>query len=250
VREDYRVRRLEILRSFVDPVHAQGLEIGASDFPTVPPGGGCEFADWRSTEDAALELGLPIGSLAPVTYVLPREGKIHEQIPRTFDYVVLCHVLEHVADPIGYLAEVAHLVRPGGVLLLAIPDKSQTLDGSRPSTTVDHLMARHYHGESMPSLQQIMEFARAWLSTEQMRPFQSPRAFFDWAVSVYESGRQDAHCNVWRDEEFFAQLDELIREGFIPGLEVAARRATVPPEIEFYVVLRKVPDVADLLEAR
>jgi SAM-dependent methyltransferase len=251
VREDYRAERLAILRSYCDPAHASGLEIGASDLPTVCAGQGqCEFADWRSTEELARELGMPIASLAPVTYVLDRGRALHEQIGRTFDYVVLCHVLEHVADPIGYLTEVAQLVRPGGVLLLAIPDKEQTRDGSRPSTTIDHLLARHHHRESVPSLQQIMEFSRAWWDEEQMRPFHSPRAFLNWAVSVYESGTQDAHCNVWRDEEFFTQLDLLIGDGFLPGLEVAERRRTMPPLSEFHVVLRKMQPAADPLESR
>ena len=246
VREDYRAQRLDLLRSFFDPEQARGLEIGASDLPTVPPGEGrCEFADWRSTECLAEEFGLPIASLAPVTYVLDRERPIQAQIPHVFDYVILCHVIEHVADPVGYLIEIAALVRDGGVLLFAIPDKRQTLDAVRPSTTLDQLLARHYHRESSPSLEQVMEFARAWSDEAQQLAASSPRAFFDWSVSIFESGRQDAHCNVWRDDEFVVQLGALIRGGFLPGLQIAAQRPTVPPFNEFYVALRKLDPAAE-----
>ncbi len=39
-----------------------------------------------------------------------------------FDAVVLWHVLEHVPDPAVVLAEVARILRPGGIFLLAVPN--------------------------------------------------------------------------------------------------------------------------------
>lgn len=39
-----------------------------------------------------------------------------------FDAVVLWHVLEHVPDPAVVLAEVARILRPGGIFLVAVPN--------------------------------------------------------------------------------------------------------------------------------
>lgn len=44
--------------------------------------------------------------------------------PASFDMVILWHVLEHVADPRALLAEIARLLRPGGVLIVAVPNDS------------------------------------------------------------------------------------------------------------------------------
>jgi SAM-dependent methyltransferase len=42
--------------------------------------------------------------------------------PATFDAVVMWHVLEHVREPAETIAEVGRLLRPGGVLLCAVPN--------------------------------------------------------------------------------------------------------------------------------
>jgi SAM-dependent methyltransferase len=39
-----------------------------------------------------------------------------------FDTVILWHVLEHIPDPGGLLTEVARILRPGGTLLVAVPN--------------------------------------------------------------------------------------------------------------------------------
>lgn len=244
-REDYRAARLEVLREIVHLERDEGLEVGAFDFPTVQPGvGRCAIADARSSEELARLFSVPLENVAPVTWVLERGRPIAEQIPSRFDYVILCHVLEHVPEPIRFLNEIGALLRSGGVALLAIPDKRRTLDASRPSTTVDHLLARHYHGAAGPPLAQIMEFARAWDDGWRKLASESPHEFYAWAVRQYESGHADVHCNVWQDTELFAQLDYLIHGGFLPGLAVCARRENRGQFNEFYVALRKVGDGA------
>jgi SAM-dependent methyltransferase len=245
-REDYRDARLTFLKSLVDLRQQHGLELGALDFPTVLPDvGRCDIADLRSSAELSRMFGLPIADVAPVTWVLERGGALGEQIPRRYDYVILCHVLEHVPDPIGFLNDVATLLRPGGIALLAIPDKRRTLDATRPPTTVDELLARHYQRARSPSLAAIMEFARTWLDTRRELAATSPREFYAWAVREFEHGLADVHCNVWRDVDFFEQLDYLVRGGFLPDLEVRARKENEGSFNEFYVALRSLaPELA------
>ena len=239
-REDYRTMRLDVLRGLVHVERDLGLEVGAFDFPTVPPGvGRCEIADARTSEELSRLFSVPLENIAPVTWVLERGRPIAEQIPRRFDYVILCHVLEHVPEPIRFLNEIGALLLPGGVMLLAVPDKRRTADATRPSTTIDHLLARHYHGAAGPPIAQIMEFARAWDEPLRKVATETPDQFYAWAVSQYESGHADVHCNVWQDTELFAQLDVLVQGGFLPELEVCAQRENAGPFNEFYVALRK-----------
>jgi ubiquinone/menaquinone biosynthesis C-methylase UbiE len=45
----------------------------------------------------------------------------------SFDSVVSCQVIEHVTEPDAYLGEVVRVLRPGGVLVLATPDRRTRL---------------------------------------------------------------------------------------------------------------------------
>lgn len=57
------------------------------------------------------------------------------------DFVIANHLLEHLPDPIGALQEWYRLLKGGGVLFLALPDKRLTFDRDRPRTTLAHLLA-------------------------------------------------------------------------------------------------------------
>lgn len=244
VREDYRTKRLALLRRVVDLATSEGLEIGAFDLPVVAPSthsgrARCRFADMRSAQELARMFDVPLENVAPVEWVVRRDHPIADQITRRFDYVILCHVLEHVPDPIRFLCDAGALLNPGGVLFLAVPDKRLTLDVSRPSTTIDHLLARYHHGAHGPPIAQIMEFARTWDENWRRIAAETPHEFLAWAVSQYESGAADVHCNVWRDQELFAQLDYLTQGGFLPGLEICLRAPQANGMNEFYVALRR-----------
>lgn len=43
-------------------------------------------------------------------------------IDETFDVISLSHVLEHVGDPRTFLRELRDLLRPGGIIVIAVPD--------------------------------------------------------------------------------------------------------------------------------
>ncbi len=48
--------------------------------------------------------------------------KLWELTPASFDVITLWHVLEHVHDLSGYLRQFHHLLRPNGLLIIAVPN--------------------------------------------------------------------------------------------------------------------------------
>ncbi len=66
---------------------------------------------------------------------------LHGVPDATYDFVLSSHCLEHVANPLAALAEWRRIVRPGGALILLLPDRVCTFDHRRPVTTLAHLQA-------------------------------------------------------------------------------------------------------------
>lgn len=59
---------------------------------------------------------------------------------RSYDFILSSHCLEHIANPLGALNEWLRVLKPGGHLILVLPDKEGTFDHRRPVTTLAHLI--------------------------------------------------------------------------------------------------------------
>jgi SAM-dependent methyltransferase len=59
----------------------------------------------------------------------------------TYDFVVASHVLEHIANPLRALQEWKRVLKPGGALLILVPDRRSTFDHRRPFTAFEHIEA-------------------------------------------------------------------------------------------------------------
>jgi len=57
-----------------------------------------------------------------------------------YDFVLSCHSLEHVANPIQALFEWKRILKHEGNLILILPYKENTFDINRPFTTLEHLI--------------------------------------------------------------------------------------------------------------
>jgi len=98
------------------------------------------------TSNTAWEAGLREGgpfvfhpSKAPGIQFLREATALHGLSDYSYDFILSSHCLEHVANPLAALAEWRRVVRPGGHLLLLLPDPTRTFDHRRPVTTIHHL---------------------------------------------------------------------------------------------------------------
>lgn len=101
---------------------------GASDFLEVGCGTGFvlqafhrAFPLLRLTGSDLLQPALDIASARVPGALLIRGGAQHLQLPGTFDVVGAFDVLEHIEDDAAVVAQMAALVRPGGGVMITVP---------------------------------------------------------------------------------------------------------------------------------
>lgn len=78
----------------------------------------------------------------------------------SYDFVLSSHCLEHSANPLKCVREWVRVLRPGGALLLILPDHRRTFDHRRPVTSFEHLLDdyRENIGEDdLTHLEEILE---------------------------------------------------------------------------------------------
>jgi SAM-dependent methyltransferase len=115
------------------------------------------------------------------------------------DFLIASHVVEHLAAPIWAISEFLRVVRPGGYVVLVLPDRRMTFDRDRDPTPVEHLIREHGLGTRDVDELHIREFLAK--TGSGMRPSLGE-------IELHRARSVHAHC--WTDAEFRELLDALI----------------------------------------
>jgi 2-polyprenyl-3-methyl-5-hydroxy-6-metoxy-1,4-benzoquinol methylase len=142
-------RRRTVFGKHVRFASESGLEIGPLDTPTVSKAeGNVKYLDYMTKEQLVARHGVARDAAKIITpdYVV-RSAGISGQVHELFDYIVACHVIEHVPNMVNWLEELHGILKEGGHLLLAIPDKRYTFDILRTETTLAHILRDYVRGD-------------------------------------------------------------------------------------------------------
>ncbi len=222
-------RAKKILRH-IKPDSQIGLEIGPLDKPMVTRTMGTiryvDHATTKQLKEKCLPWGtIDVSKIVEIDYVWGKKDlKELTQSDLPFDYVIASHVIEHVPDFIGWLKEIRSVLKIGGILSLAIPDKRFTYDYFRQLTTTSEIIEAYLQKRKAPSLRQIFDyhinFVRrngdfSWrvngLINELINEHSMQKA---WVVThdAYNNNEYvDVHCWVFTEISFFKLLEEITR---------------------------------------
>ncbi|HQR43922.1 MAG TPA: methyltransferase domain-containing protein [Gemmatales bacterium] len=202
-----------------------GLEIGALHNPLpVSPSVTVRYVDRLSVEE--LRTHYPeLAELPLVPLDIVDNGETLKSVAdASQDFVIANHFLEHCEDPIGAVETFHRVLRPNGVLYLAIPEKTQTFDRDRPVTSLAHLVQDHEQGPA----QSRMAHFREWATLVDKRTDDAEQH-----VTSLLQRNYSIHFHVWdqpRWLEFVAYLQQLMHW----RLELVCQHG-----IELITVLRK-----------
>ena len=180
----------------------------------------------RGIEIGALWRKFPVDSHATVYYVdrlqnddlrdhyteinnvvLPDVVADAMQLPfpsRSLDFIIASHVLEHLPFPLAALRHWYDVLRPGGVLLLKIPDKRYTFDVRRQRTPLQHLIDE----DRASSLDKQAHF-EDWV--EHVVGWRRTTPAFEQEVGHLLASDYSIHYHVWTDADI-AEIVEYSRK--------------------------------------
>jgi predicted SAM-dependent methyltransferase len=207
-------------------IKGHGIEIGALHMPLpVGPDATVSYVDRLSMKD--LRQHYPeLRRLPLVEPDIIADGQTLTGIENaTQDFVIANHFLEHAEDPIGTIRHFARVLRPGGILFIALPDKRFTFDQKRPETSNDHLQLDHERGPQASRQQHYVEWARLVENIEDAS-HAAARAtelentgysihFHVWTLDTAHEFISNALTDIGRSYEFLSRTQNPAREEMI-----------------------------------
>jgi SAM-dependent methyltransferase len=252
----------------IDVSSMRGLEIGPLHAPRVRKEEG-EVLYVDHTDAAGLRskyvdnpvLKDILDQIVEIDYVM--KGELCDTVAdgAPFDYVMASHLIEHIPDPIAWLMDIAHVLRPGGILALIIPDKRFTFDINRRTTQISDLVDAYLRKLRIPSFRQAYDFISHEV-TDEIVPAAIWAGAVDFAgvvrrdrdpdVAALELCRTiartdeyvDVHCSVFTPASFLDLYEKLVRIGLIE-FEIAHFVPTAFNDLEFHVSLRRTDPSLD-----
>jgi SAM-dependent methyltransferase len=88
--------------------------------------------------------------LCEATDLLPIESS-------SYECILACHCLEHIANPLRALAEWKRVLKKDGHLLLILPHRDGTFDRQRPTTSLAHMIEDYERGVGEDDLTHLPE---------------------------------------------------------------------------------------------
>ncbi len=247
-------RRKSLLLKYANIKKDVGLEFGPLAHPLIKKNEGkIKYADYL---DKASLIKRYASSRNPdeiveIDYIIKPEESLSNSIPEKFNYLIACHVIEHVPNIIDWLLQLHKLLLPKGYLHLVIPDKRYTFDILRPPTPLSHILDDYYRNVQTAELDHIYEHIfvfrdikaddiwQGQLSEHNMKTRYSAPNAYSAATKELNSGKYvEVHCHVFTSEQFMTILKTLIDMGILP-FTICAFDDVINPYNEFIVLLQK-----------
>jgi SAM-dependent methyltransferase len=226
-----------------------GIEIGPGHAPLVVPRPGLDvqYLDrWEPDENAELFPELD-GATFPKPDIVADLNKEALQAVRSesLDFLVASHILEHLANPLRILIDIYRVLKPGGVLLILLPDRRKTFDQGRDPTSLDHIISDFEMGMVEVDDEHLVEFISHVSDPGTLAAIQADSSARQAALELHR--RRSIHVHCWTLDEFVPLIVcSIERFGnlwqFVDGV---ATEEQGPDSIEFGMILQKaVSDVS------
>jgi predicted SAM-dependent methyltransferase len=142
-------------------LRGDGIEIGALHHPLiVPRAAHVRYVDRMKV--AELRRHYPELANEPLveTEIVDDGETLTTIADATQDFVIANHFIEHCQNPLLTFHNFFRVLKPAGIVFIAVPDKRFTFDVDRPCTTLDHVLRDFSEGPEWSKRQHYEEWCR------------------------------------------------------------------------------------------
>jgi SAM-dependent methyltransferase len=221
----FSLRRRAVARRHL---RGDGLEVGALHAPLrLPRGAAVRYVDHMSVPDLRRHYPeLADKDLVEVD-VVDNGETLASQPDTSADFIVANHFIEHTEDPLGTLTNHLRVLRPGGILDLAGPDRRRTFDARREPTGLEHLIEDHRSGPAGSRRRHLEEWAQLVEGVPDDQVSTRAQRLDEIGYSI--------HYHVWTPAEFRSMLDYACEQERMPFAIVEVKENAH----EFIAILRR-----------
>lgn len=172
-----------------------------------------------------------------------------------FDYIISSHNFEHIPNPVKFLQGCSRVLKSGGIISLAIPDKRVCFDFYRPHSTTGDFLDAYFENRSMPTDKQVFDqnslrsvyrrdgedhlgFSLRDDISGVVAERQIDRAYREWIKrrELCDLSYIDTHCWVFTPSSFELIINDLY---FLGLSDFSVEEVSEANNNEFYAHLRR-----------
>ena len=214
----------------------KGIEIGAFGEPAKLPSS-CQVSYFDAIDPKTASARFPEiqnSELVPVDILGDVDKRdLRKLTASSQDFVIANHVIEHVACPIAMIEDMFYVLRTGGWIAIAAPDKRYTFDKERPLTSYEHLETEYINGVDEVDDEHYLDFLRH----VGKHVFEEPGRDIKGDIAFARSRRE--HSHVW-DSHTFLEFLMACKKTLVIEFQIEFRSTGEENGIEFFAILRKL----------
>ncbi len=159
-------------------------------------------------------------------------------VDNALDFIITNHTIEHAENVFRVIHEFQRVLKPNGILYMAVPDKRATFDLYREPVSFEHLADEYRNGASQNRQQHYGEWVRD--GNKYFHPNTTlDEANVDYQIKDLMTQNYSIHFHAWTAKDFLAHI-LLMRAELGIDLDVLDF-ATLQQEVdnEFIMILQK-----------
>lgn len=203
----------EYARGGLNFLTGSGIELGALHRPCIVPNVEVQYVDRLPYEELCLQYPELDPRLIVAPTILDDAEVLGTVSDSSQDFVIANQVIEHMRDPLSTLENWIRVLKCGGILFLAAPDRDFSFDHNRPLTQFSHLVRdSELPKDSDEAKKRDFEHFKEFALEVSCKTFSACKKgeVLQFAQQLWERN-YSIHFHVWNSKSFFEFVDEFCR---------------------------------------